>query len=170
MSGQKNSLKASLWHEKTPLYKIVGQWTGESKVTTIGNSAQKDVPFWNAKQNNPQHVIVAPVENQTPWEARQVWRNVAGAIEKNDVETAGRHKSAIEIGQRKMREEEDSIGETWKQRFFTWVPNDQTANELRAKLSALTGNNLGGNVGSWICTPDEEDSKAIESGTLFGTA
>jgi hypothetical protein len=167
VSGQKNSFTATLAHEKTPLYKIAGQWTGESKVTTVGNSAQKDIPFWNAKSNNPQHVIVAPIEKQHPWESRLVWRAVADAIEKSDVDTAGRYKSAIEIGQRKMREEEERTGERWKPRFFSWVENDSTATELRAQLAALTGIHVSGNVGSWQFTPDEEDKKALEEGTLF---
>jgi len=97
-----------------------------------------------------------------------VWERVAEAIDKNDSETAGRYKSAIEIGQRKMREEEASKGELWKPRFFTWIENDVTATELRAQLAQLSGHNsLGGKVGSWVFTPDEEDQKALQTGDLF---
>ena len=167
VSGHKNSFTATLSKDKTPLYKISGQWTGESTMTAVNNPAQKDIPFWNAKSNQPTHVVVAPLEKQTSWEARKVWKNVAEAIDRNDVETAGRYKSAIEIGQRKMREEEQRTGETWKQRFFKWVDNDQTASELRAKLAALTGTASNGSVGSWVFDPDEEDQKAIESGKFF---
>lgn len=117
--------------------------------------------------NTPIHVVVPPVDNQGPWESRKVWQNVAEAINNSDVETAGRYKSAIEIGQRKMREEEQNTGETWKPRFFTWVEIDETANELRAKLAAFTGISVNGSVGSWKFTPDEEDRKAMESGKLF---
>ena len=167
LSGQKNSFTATLSKGKEPLYKVSGQWTGESTYTSLLNSSQKDIPFWNTKNNDPTHVIVAPVEKQGPWESRRIWKNVAESIEKNDVEIAGRYKSAIEIGQRKMREEEQKVGETWKQRFFTWVENDETASGLRAELTALTGNGVDGNVGSWIFTPDEEDLKALQSGALF---
>ena len=67
-----------------------------------------------------------------------------------------------------MREEEQKTGETWKQRFFTWVENDEIASGLKAELAVLTGNSGGnGNVGSWTFTPDPEDSKAMETGTLF---
>jgi len=169
VSGHKNSFTATLSKEKEPLYKVSGQWTGESTYTSINNPAQKNVPFWNAKSNNPNHVVVAPVDRQTSWESRIVWKKVAEAIDQNDVETAGRYKSAIEIGQRKMREEEQQKGETWKPRFFKWVEQDQTASELKAKLAALTGTGNGnGTVGSWVFDPDEEDAKAIESGELFG--
>jgi hypothetical protein len=170
VSGHKNSFTATLAKEKTPLYKISGVWTGESTFTALNNPAQKDVPFWNAKSNNPTHVIVPSLEKQTPWESRKVWKYVADAIDKNDVETAGRYKSAIEIGQRKMREEEQRTGEAWKPRFFKWLENDETASQLRAKLAALTGANLNGNVGSWVFSPDEDDRKAIEEGTLFASA
>jgi hypothetical protein len=35
-------------------------------------------------------------------------------------------------------------------------------------LAGLTGHGgLGGKVGSWVFTPDEEDQKALESGELF---
>jgi oxysterol-binding protein-related protein 9/10/11 len=168
VSGQKNSFTATLSKGKVQLYKISGQWTGESVYTSLNNPAQKDIPFWNAKSNNPTHVVVRPIEKQTPWESRKVWKNVADSIEKSDVETAGRYKSAIEIGQRKMREEEQKTGETWKQRFFTWVENDEIASGLKAELAALTANSGGnGNVGSWTFTPDPEDSKEMETGTLF---
>ena len=84
------------------------------------------------------------------------------------METAGRYKSAIEIGQRKMREEETRTGETWKARFFKWVENDVVANELRGELAVLTGHEaLTGKVGSWGFVPDEEDQKALEGGELF---
>jgi hypothetical protein len=69
-----------------------------------------------------------------------------------------------------MREEEQRTGETWKPRFFKWVANDEIASELRAKLAALTGVNLNGNVGSWVFAPDEDDRKAVEDGSLFGSA
>ena len=167
VSGQKNSFNATLSKDKKPLYKISGQWTGESHYTSINNPAQKDIPFWNAKNNNPTHIVVAPLEKQGPWESRRIWEHVADSIEKNDVDTAGRYKSAIEIGQRKMREEEQKVGETWKPRFFTWVEYDETASRLKTELLALTGQSGDGKVGSWIFTPDEEDSKAMQSGTLF---
>ena len=165
--GQKNSFTATLSKGTKQLYKISGQWTGESYYTSLENTAQKDIPFWNAKANNPTHIVVPPLEKQGPWESRKVWKNVADSIEKNEVETAGRYKSAIEIGQRKMREEEQKVGESWKQRFFTWVEHDEVAGGLKAELAALTGQGGNGNVGSWSFTPDEEDSKAIESGVLF---
>jgi oxysterol-binding protein-related protein 9/10/11 len=115
--------------------------------------------------------VVAPTHAQSAWESRKVWEHVAAAIEKNDVDTAGRYKSAIEIGQRKMRDEETRKGETWKPRFFMWVENDGTASELRGQLAVLSGHNsLGGKVGSWTFTPDEEDQKALESGELFNGA
>ena len=99
-----------------------------------------------------------------------MWKNVAEAIDRNDVETAGRYKSAIEIGQRKMREDEAKEGTPWKQRFFTWVAEDREAGELRGELANLAGTSAVSNVGlvgSWKFTPDEEDQKAIADGRLF---
>jgi oxysterol-binding protein-related protein 9/10/11 len=167
VSGHKNSFTATLAKEKQVLYKIFGQWTGDSTFTSVNNPAQKDVPFWNAKSNAPTHVVVSPVDKQISWESRKIWKNVAEAIDKNDVETAGRYKSAIEIGQRKMREEEQRTGERWQQRFFKWVERDETASELAGKLASLTGSGNGAGVGSWKFEPDEEDRTAIESGKLF---
>lgn len=169
-SGTKNSFSASLSNETEQLYTISGQWTGESTYTVHKNSAQKKIPFWNATANAPTHVVVAPIEKQTPWESRRIWQNVAEAIERSDAETAGRYKSAIEIGQRKMREEEKEKGYSWKPRFFTWVDRDETATELRRKLAELTETKLNGDVGSWKFMPDEEDKAAIESGQLFERA
>jgi oxysterol-binding protein-related protein 9/10/11 len=169
VSGQKNSFTATLTKGKDNLlYKISGQWTGESTYTSILHPAQKNVPFWNAKSNSPTHIVVPPTGQQTAWESRKVWERVAEAIDKNDVDTAGRYKSAIEIGQRRMREEETGQGEPWKQRFFRWVEEDGTASGLRDDLEGLTGRKIvGGNVGSWVFKPDEEDQKALETGKLF---
>jgi hypothetical protein len=168
LSGQKNSFTAILAKGQDTLYKINGQWTGESTSISVLHPAQKNIPFWNAKVNHPTHIVVAPVPAQSPWESRKVWEHVASAIEKNDVETAGRYKSPIEIGQRKMRDEETRMGESWKPRFFKWVDNDVVASELRGELAGLTGHGgLGGKVGSWVFTPDEDDQKALENGELF---
>ena len=165
--GVKNSFTATLSKEYTPLYKVSGQWTGDSTYSSLTNPAQKDMPFWNAKSNPPSHVHVVPVEKQSPWESRKVWQNVAEAIDKNDIDGAGRYKSAIEIGQRKMREEENANGEVWKQRFFKWVEVDEQASKLREELMSLTGVGMNSRVGSWVFEPDEEDKKEIETGKLF---
>ena len=170
ISGLKNSFTATLGKGKTILYKISGQWTGDSTFTSSEHHAQKHVPFWSAKSHPPQHIVVSPIPNQTPWESRRVWKNVAEAIDRNDIETAGRYKSAIEIGQRKMREDEAREGTSWNQRFFSWVAEDREAGELRGNLANLVGtsalNNVGV-VGSWKFAPDEEDRKAIADGRLF---
>jgi oxysterol-binding protein-related protein 9/10/11 len=172
LSGQKNSFTATLGKGERVVYKISGQWTGESHSTSIDHPAQKDVPFWNAKTHSPTHIVVAPRPEQSAWESRRVWKHVAEAIDRNDVETAGRYKSAIEIGQRKMRDEETREGTPWKQRFFRWEAEDRVAGELRAEMGALTGGGGGGSgtVGSWKFGPDEEDQKAIADGSLFNSA
>ena len=168
VSGTKNSFTATLSKDGKQLYKVSGQWTGESTYSSLVNSAKKDMPFWNAKINAPTHVVVAPVEKQSPWESRKVWGKVAEAINKNDFEAAGRYKNAIEIAQRKMREEEQNSAQEWKSRFFKWVEKDETACELQAQLAALTKDaKLDVEVGSWVFAPDEEDAKAIDSGKLF---
>lgn len=168
--GKKNSFTATLAKGKDALYKISGQWTGESTYTELNNSAKKDMPFWSATNNSPTHITVTPVDQQTTWESRKVWKNVAESIEKNDVEAAGRYKSAIEIGQRKMREEERNCGETWRQRFFVWLERDEIASGLRAKLLDFAAQIASGDVGSWIFEPDEEDFETIHSGKLFESA
>jgi oxysterol-binding protein-related protein 9/10/11 len=168
--GLKNSFTATLAKGKEPLYKISGQWTGESTYTDVSNSAKRDMPFWNAKINSPTHISVIPVDQQGAWESRKVWKNVAESIEKNNVEAAGRYKSAIEIGQRKMRAEEREIEEVWEQRFFTWLERDEIASGLRAELADFTTQVTYGDVGSWVFDPDDEDVEAIQSGKLFESA
>jgi oxysterol-binding protein-related protein 9/10/11 len=170
-AGTKNSFTATLSQgDSPPLYTVTGQWTGEATYTSHKNVAHKAIPFWNAKFHDPTHVVVCPLEKQSEWESRRVWHNVASAIEVADVETAGRYKSAIEIGQRKMREEEAQKGETWKQRFFRWVDRDEVASELRAILVEMGALNGLGEVGSWVFATDEEDGRAVETGELFGCA
>ena len=96
-----------------------------------------------------------------------MWEKVAETIERNDVETAGRYKSAIEIGQRKMRDQERDTGESWRQRFFTWIEKDEVASELKKSLGVFMAKNEVESVGSWTFTPDKEDIQAIVSGQLF---
>lgn len=62
---------------------------------------------------------VSAVADQDAWESRKAWLPVAAAIRSGDMRATEIEKSHVEIGQRRMREEERLSGEAWRARFFS---------------------------------------------------
>lgn len=53
-------------------------------------------PFTDV-QGPKEEVTVAPVDEQSEWESRRLWRHVAKGIREGDFESASREKSKIEV-------------------------------------------------------------------------
>ncbi|KAF2145147.1 uncharacterized protein K452DRAFT_221461 [Aplosporella prunicola CBS 121167] len=122
ISGKKNSFTASLYpHDKTEkdsIYTIDGQWTdtwqvkkGKAKDVTV-------VDTYDAKTSKTTPLYVAPLEEQDNMESRKAWSKVAAAIQKGDMDSTSREKSAIENEQREMRRVEKEEGREWVRRYF----------------------------------------------------
>lgn len=127
LSGKKNSFTATMYptgKEKDVLYSVEGQWT-DSFVIREGASAGKKlshsatVETFSHKSNPTTPLIVAPIEEQDPYEAKRAWGPVAAAIVKGDMDTTSIEKSKIENAQRELRKKEQAEGREWERRFFT---------------------------------------------------
>lgn len=127
LSGKKNSFTAVLYpagKEKDVLYSVEGQWT-DSFVIKEGASAGKKlshssiVDTFVHKQTPTTPLIVAPLDQQDPYEAKHAWNAVAQAIAKGDMDTTSNEKSKIENAQRELRKKEAAQGREWERAFFT---------------------------------------------------
>lgn len=143
LSGKKNTFSAMLYKEsegeKKPLYTVDGQW---SDSFVIKNARTKEeVEKYVAKDNKTTPLQLAPIEEQSVWESRRAWKNVAAAIEQGDMDATSAHKSRIENAQRETRRFEKAEGHEWERRFFNRVNEKDDEDFLRlAKMLQIAGN------------------------------
>ena len=158
LSGKKNSFTAALWKdghgsEKNPLYSIDGQWSGDF---TIREGESKKAPVsdeYHAGSIKTTPLVVAPVEQQDPYESRKAWRNVAKSIEKGDMDATSHFKSRIENGQRVLRKHEAEEKRVWNRVFFRNVSTDDPSEATFQKLvKMVTG------AGGWQGVEPEKTS------------
>jgi hypothetical protein len=125
VSGKKNSFTASLYRagqEKEPLYTAEGQWTDTFTIRDGSKKSAAAVDSYNAKANPTTQLIVAPLDQQGPYESHRAWQHVAAAIRRTDMDTVHIEKSKIENAQRELRKKEQAEGREWQRRFFQRLP------------------------------------------------
>ena len=79
------------------------------------------VESYNAKTTKTTPLIVAPLDQQDPYESNRAWQHVIAGIAKGNMDIVGVEKSKIENVQRELRRKEQSEGRQWQRRFFTQV-------------------------------------------------
>lgn len=133
LSGKKNSFTASLYpvgKEKDPLYTIDGQWTDTFTIRDSTKKVAVELETYNAKTSKTTELIVAPLDQQDPYESNRAWQHVAAAISKGDMDTVGVEKGKIENAQRELRRKEQREGREWERRFFKRMPGCPTFEKL----------------------------------------
>jgi oxysterol-binding protein-related protein 9/10/11 len=95
--NKKNSVHVKLFRngdEENPLYEVEGQWSDQ----IIFRDARKkeDLETYDTHKSQTAHLIVAPVEQQDPWESRRAWSGVVKALQSNDMQGISDAKSMIE--------------------------------------------------------------------------
>ena len=124
VSGKKNSFTAVLYpegKEKDILYTVEGQWTDSFTIKAgSGHGLKKAeaIDGYNARTTPTSPLIVAPLDQQDPYESNRAWEKVAAAIVKSDMDTVHVEKSKIENQQRELRRKEQAEGREWQRRFF----------------------------------------------------
>jgi len=90
--------------------------------------------------------VVAPIEEQDPWESRRAWYDVATAIERSDMDATSMAKSRIENAQRELRKREKEERIEWERRFFERVneEEDQVFMRLATMLNLTKGGGIEG--------------------------
>ncbi|KAI5921056.1 hypothetical protein F4810DRAFT_722858 [Camillea tinctor] len=130
LRGRSNSFSATLYRDNdkdNPLYTLEGRWS-DSYTVKCGKGKLLDKVNLVALEKTP--LQVAPIEKQHPLESRRAWKQVADAINANDIFVVGQEKSKIENAQRALRREEKAAGETWQRRYFFQAKADPVADNL----------------------------------------
>lgn len=89
VSGKAHSYKATLAHKGKTVRSYEGTWT------SIGKVSKSDEIFTDATVPKTE-VSVKPIEEQSEWESRRLWRATAQGIRSGDYDAASRDKSRIE--------------------------------------------------------------------------
>ena len=119
LSGKKNSVTAEVYHNdspKKPIFEVSGQWN--QSFTIHDCSAKKDIETIDVEKIELTPMMVAPVDQQDPWETRRAWSNVLAAIDKGDIKGVSNNKHEIEEAQRGLRKEEQQNNVEWPRLFY----------------------------------------------------
>ncbi|OCF59364.1 oxysterol binding protein [Kwoniella mangroviensis CBS 10435] len=128
-SGKSHSFKASIANASgKSVQTYEGQWTGKSH---IGGSKG---PIFLDTTAPKEEVTVRDVSQQTEWESRKLWVNVAKGIRTGNYDEAGKDKTRIENEQRQRRKDETTNSTTWEHLHFTHVDSDSDYQFLSALL------------------------------------
>jgi hypothetical protein len=146
LSGKKNSFTAALWKEgegseKHPLYSVDGQWNDNFTFREGEAKYGKEIDHYDAKAAKVTPLIVAPIEEQDPFESRKAWAKVARSIEKGDMDATSYYKSRIEVAQRALRKKEQEEKREWNRLFFSQAdsrsPEEATFQKLVKMISGI---------------------------------
>ncbi|WWC87414.1 uncharacterized protein L201_002303 [Kwoniella dendrophila CBS 6074] len=128
-TGKTHSFKANITNSSgKSIQTYEGQWTGKSH---IGGSKG---PIFLDTTTHREEVNVKDVSQQSEWESRKLWVNVAKGIRTGNYDQAGRDKTAIENDQRQRRKDETANNTTWQYLHFTHVDSDSDYQFLSALL------------------------------------
>ncbi|OAD74207.1 hypothetical protein PHYBLDRAFT_111739 [Phycomyces blakesleeanus NRRL 1555(-)] len=138
ISGERNHFKCYLrkngGNPKEYVYKIEGQWSGKSTITTHGSKTSE--PFLDVTKLKPAEMKVKDMSAQGERESRRIWQKVSDAIRAGDVQTAGIEKSKIENQQRIERSEREEKGIAWEPTYFHWIDNEPKVQSLQRMLNS----------------------------------
>ncbi|KAJ9112671.1 hypothetical protein QFC22_006173 [Naganishia vaughanmartiniae] len=123
VSGKAHSYKATLAHNGKTVRSYEGTWTA------IGKVAKSDEIFTDATVPKTE-VTVKPIEEQSDWESRKLWRATAQGIRSGDYDAASRDKSRIEAN-------EASAGKQWQLKLFQYVESDPVYKQLAAHVKGI---------------------------------
>lgn len=130
-SGTKNGFHARTFHVDEPgkdIFTMHGAWNSTSTITD-GRTGEVLETF-DVDALKQRKLEVPDIEDQDPWESRCAWKHTISALRNGDMKRTTDSKSRIEQGQRAMRKDEASCGETWKPLFYTRVETDPVFDNL----------------------------------------
>ncbi|KAI8051063.1 uncharacterized protein B0P05DRAFT_562813 [Gilbertella persicaria] len=115
---------------KDVLYKIEGQWTGQS--TLIDYQKRTSSLFFNVESLVPSEPVVRSIQTMGPLESRRVWHKVAEAIRTSQPVLANKEKAAIEQNQREAEKKREEQGQPWQPAYFKWQAQEPHVVQLQA--------------------------------------
>jgi len=109
-------------------YQVWGKWDSVVYIRPQAAKKEQNV-FLDIKQLRSSQMLVAPLDEQTEYESRRLWKEVTLALGNRDYDTATVHKTALEDAQRARRKAMEETQEEYKQKYFhlgdqkRWVYN-----------------------------------------------
>ncbi|ORX98971.1 Oxysterol-binding protein [Basidiobolus meristosporus CBS 931.73] len=122
-TGTYNAIAGTIKKESTGevLYEIGGNWSDKMEIREIQNGRKGSwTLFFDAANSQVYPKIVAPEDEQEPYESRRLWSKVTSALTNRDMDLATDEKTAIEENQRMIAKERDENDINWSPRFFTF--------------------------------------------------
>ena len=132
------------------MYSVDGQWSDSFVIKEGEGKKAPEVDTYNAKANKIVPLIVAPIEQQDPFESRKAWRMVGKSIEKGDMDATSHYKSRIEMAQRALRRKEQEEKRDWQRVFFSQA-NPSSPEEVTFQNLVKVINRAGG----WQVEPEK---------------
>ncbi|KAI5118464.1 hypothetical protein M0805_003725 [Coniferiporia weirii] len=133
-TGKAHTFKATVTNPELaaayPLYTYEGQWN------SVSHDKKTGVEFTDVTIPK-EEVTVAPIDTQSDFETRKLWKKVADGIRTGDFETASREKSKIENEQRQRRRDELAAGEKWQLKHFERIESDPEYERLGKLYKAV---------------------------------
>ncbi|KAG2235577.1 hypothetical protein INT48_002351 [Thamnidium elegans] len=153
ISGERNHFKCYIRSNggslKEYIYKIEGQWSGKSTITTYGSKTSS--PFLDVTALTPAPMKVTELDQQNEMESRKLWQKVTDAIKANDTNTASVEKARIENKQREERAARQEAGQEWEPTYFHWVEDEPSISTLQRMLtSTVKSKYTPATTGNWV--------------------
>ncbi|KAK6859413.1 KES1, partial [Apiospora arundinis] len=105
-----------------PLFEVAGQWNGALTVKDL--QTQSVVEEFHVDKVERSELQTKPVSQQSPWESRRAWFDVANGIREGNLQKVSAAKTDIEEGQRAIRRAEKSADVEWPRMFFRNTDHD----------------------------------------------
>lgn len=113
-SGQ---IKMSMSTSSLPIKKDIPKKPNKSKKSD--KECIKHLMF-NVKSAKMLHIVVPPIEEQSQYESRFVWRRVTEYLDRNDPETANKYQKALTENLKKTEKCFEASHKEWKYQLFNY--------------------------------------------------
>jgi len=135
--SQRNSVRATLVNlreESRPLFQVTGQWNGALAVKDMRDGTGSVMEEFHVDKVAKIELQTKPVSEQSPWESRRAWFDVAAGIREGDLQKVGAAKTDIEEGQRAIRRAEQQANVEWPHMFFRKTNRDDEYDVLAGAI------------------------------------
>jgi oxysterol-binding protein-related protein 9/10/11 len=142
-SAERNSFEATISKSVNssdntpPTFKLTGIWSSKWTIASASDSTETTYDL-NAAENAPLPLTLPALQDQSPWESRRAWGDVAEPLAQGDFSAALNAKSKLENAQRELRKKEKDSGRKWEAAFFSSIEEGADA-ELARLLEQARG-------------------------------
>ncbi|OHT08672.1 Oxysterol-binding protein 4 [Tritrichomonas foetus] len=108
--------------KKQILIRFQGHWDGKTTYMRVDDPDpyQEEKEMFDVSTAKSLQLIIPPIEEQSQFESRFVWRKVTEYLERNDPKSANEHQSAIKEKQKKIIECLEQSHQPWGYQLFDY--------------------------------------------------